>query len=174
MPRRARVRGEIRITRPRAHDDHLAGLQAFDGLPLAVELAYRLHADGRQHTALHTNSPQRTAQSEGIDDRGTHAHLIALHAVETLPGPAQPAEDVAAADDDADLHSHVVHLLDLLCILGQTLFVDAVTLFAHKALPAQLEENPFEFNHNDILFSACLKLPMPGHPRPQATGNALP
>ena len=66
--------------------------------------------------ALHAVVLQRRLQRQRVDDRGQHAHLVALHAVETLLGPGHAAEDVAAADDDAYLYAACCRRLDLLGI----------------------------------------------------------
>ena len=76
------------------------------------------------------------------------AHLVALHTVEALRGTAQSAEDVAAADDDAYLHAHLVDFLNLSCIRSEPFGVDAVALFAHQTLAAELQENSFESCHS--------------------------
>jgi hypothetical protein len=43
-------------------------------------------------------------------------------------------------------------LLDLLCILTQTLLVYSVTLLTHQALATELEQYPFEPSHIVICF----------------------
>ena len=113
---------------------YLAAFHGLNGLPLGVELTYRLHANGRQHTALYAYGSQSRAQGQTVDDGGAHAHLVALDAVETLAGAAQAAENVAAANDDTNLYSHLTGFLNLGSILIQALHVNAVTLLAHQAL----------------------------------------
>lgn len=82
-----------------------------------------------------------------------------LHAVETLAGTAQATEYVAAADNDANLHAHFQGFFDLCCIFVETFHVNAISLFAHEALSAQLEQDAFEFCHNDIwLFVVVRKI----------------
>ena len=80
------VGGEIRISRSSRHDDDFAVLQGFDGLPLGIEFADGFHADGGEHTALDTDGSECRAESERVDDGGTHSHLVALDSVEALAG----------------------------------------------------------------------------------------
>ena len=42
-------------------------------------------------------------QGQRVNDRGEHAHLVAFHAVEAFLCAREAAENVASADDDADL-----------------------------------------------------------------------
>ena len=56
-------------------------------------------------TILYFNVLERRLECQRVDDRGKHAHLVALHPVEAALGAAQAAEDVSAADDDSDLHA---------------------------------------------------------------------
>ena len=63
---------------------------------------------------------------------------------------AQSAEDVAAADDDAYLHTHLVYLLDLAGIVTQSLRVDTIILIAHQALARELEEDSLKSCHSLI------------------------
>ena len=63
-----------------------------------------------------------------------------------LPAPLKPAEDVATANDDADLHTHLVDFLDLCSIFVETLRVDAVTLLPHKAFATEFKQDAIEFH----------------------------
>ena len=44
-------------------------------------------------------------QREGVDDRGQHAHVVGLRPVHADGAGGDAAEDVAAADDDGQLHA---------------------------------------------------------------------
>ena len=145
--RRAGVGGEVGVTGAAAEDDYLASLHAVDGLPLGVELADGLHADGGEHAGLDADGGEGRAECEAVDNGGEHTHLVALDAVEALAGSREAAEDVAAADDDTYLYAHVVDFLNLGCIFAQALLVDAVALLAHEALATELEEDSVEFSH---------------------------
>ena len=68
-----------------------------------------------------------------------HTHLIAFDAIETFLCAAQSAEDIATANNDANLHARLSDMLDLLGIVGQALLVDAVAFLAHETLTRELE-----------------------------------
>ena len=50
---------------------------------------------------------------EGVDHGREHPHVVALRAVHPRAGALEAAEDVPAADDDADLHAEGVDLGEL-------------------------------------------------------------
>ena len=52
-------------------------------------------------------------QGQAVDDRGEHAHVVGGGALHAAMAGAQSAPDIAAADDDRDLHAEVVHFFDL-------------------------------------------------------------
>ena len=145
--RRAGVGGEVGRAGAGREDADISCLHCLDSLPLRVELADRLHADSCEHLSLHAQCAERRAECERVDDGSAHAHLVALHAVEAFRCTAESAEDVAAADDDANLHAHFVYFLDLLCVFAQTNGVNTEALLAHEALATELEENSLEFCH---------------------------
>ena len=137
--RRAGVGGEVGAARAGREDADVAGLHGLDGAPLGVELADGLHADGGQDAGLDADCAEGRAEGEGVDDGGAHAHLVAFDAVEAFLRTAEAAEDVAAADDDADLDAHVGHFLDLAGVVGETFGVDAEVLAAHEAFATEFQ-----------------------------------
>ncbi len=52
-------------------------------------------------------------QREAVDDGGEHSHVIRGRAIHPAMTGGESAPDVAAADDDRDLHPEVVDLLHL-------------------------------------------------------------
>ena len=48
---------------------------------------------------------QRVLQGEAVDDGGEHAHVVGRDAVHVAGGGGHAAEEVAAADHQADLHA---------------------------------------------------------------------
>ena len=145
--RRARVSSKIGRARACGENAHFSGFHRVDGAPFRVEFAHRLHADGREHLVGHAGGIERRGERERVDDGGHHAHLVALHAVEPFFRTAEAAEDVAATDDDADFHAQVVDFLDLLCILGEPLHVDARATACGEAFAAEFQKNSFETYH---------------------------
>ena len=136
---RTRVGGKVRRTCAGTHDDFLAAFHGLAGLPLGVELADRLHADGGKHAVLLPDCTKGTAQCQGVDNRGTHTHLVALHAVKTLACSGKATEDVASTYDNAYLHPHFGNFLDLAGIVVETLGVDALFLLTGQAFAGEFQ-----------------------------------
>src|SRR3546814_13267427 len=65
-------------------------------------LAHACHRDRRLHARLDADLLERRLHRERIHHRCEHPHVIARRAVDSLRDPRQPAEDVAAANDEAE------------------------------------------------------------------------
>ena len=65
--------------------------------------------------------------------------LYGKEAVEALAGARESAEDVATANNDANLHAHVGYLLYLSCVVVQSLGVNTMSLLALQALTRELQ-----------------------------------
>jgi hypothetical protein len=85
--------------------------------------------------------------AQAVDDGGEHAHVVAGGAVNPAFFHARDsAENVAAADDDRDLHAQGADLLDLLRNGKQHIGVEALGLpLVLQHLAAELQENAFVF-----------------------------
>ena len=114
--RAAGVGGEEGVARAGAHDHDVALFQQADGL-------------GGAHRV-----------GDAVDVKtGEQGGLLAFDAVHALRGALEAAEDVAAADDDADLHAGLGGLDDLVGVFIQSLRVDAILLAAHQGLAAEFQ-----------------------------------
>ena len=85
---------------------------------------------------------ERLAESEAVQHRGQHAHVIAAHPVHAVGGGGEAAIDVAAADHEAELEAKIGGLTDIGGDLVQHLHVDAVAVLSHQGLAGELDENP--------------------------------
>ena len=85
---------------------------------------------------------QGVLERQGVDHRGEHAHVVAGHAVDAAVARGQAADDVAAADDDGDLHPQGVDVADLVGDRRHHRLVDAEGLRAHQGLARELEQDP--------------------------------
>jgi len=158
-----RVGGEIGVGGATPDDDHAARFQVLDSPRLGEVFADGLHADGGQHLGAHAVVLQRRLERQRIDDRGQHAHLVALDTVEAFLGPRHAAEDVAAADDDAYLHAACGRCLDLLRVGLQHLGRKPVFLLALQRFAAQFQKYalvfhlsvPFVGRRYEFLFDFC-------------------
>ena len=89
-------------------------------------------------------TPARSSAScerQAVHDRRQHADVVAGRAVHAPRRRRQPAEDVAAADDDPDLDAERVDLADLAGDERAERRVDAVLAVAEQGLAGQLEQD---------------------------------
>ena len=98
---------------PAREDHRVTAVQVAHGAAANVRLGQLLDLDGRHHARRHARALERVLQRERVDDRGQHAHVVALRAIHAFAGAAQAAEDVAAADHQAELHAGRVDLGEL-------------------------------------------------------------
>src|SRR5690606_6163410 len=113
-------------------DDHLALVHVGGGLTLREAFAKLRHGDGRQHHRIDPDLDERRPERQRIDDGAEHAHVVAGHPVSALGGDRHPAEDVAAADHDADLYAQFTRLSNICCDAIDNGYVDAEALASHQ------------------------------------------
>src|SRR5712692_4620816 len=135
-----RVGGEVWVAGAGGEDHDSSLLQVPDGAAPDVWLGDLGHLD-RRHGARRDASPlQGILQGERVDDGGEHAHVVTGGAVESAFARGQATKDVAAPDDERDLHAHLVHALDLARDRLHHREIDAVVARSTKRLAAQLEQ----------------------------------
>ncbi len=127
---------------PAAKDDHAPLLEVAHRAAADVGLGDLVHVDRGHDARLHAGRLQGVLQGQGVHDRGQHAHVVAGGPVHALGGRGQAPEDVAAADDDGDLHAAVDRGADLLRDEHARLRVDAVLARAEERLAGELEQDP--------------------------------
>ena len=154
--RRTGIGSEVWTACTCREDADIACLHRLYRLPLGVEFADRLHADGSKHLVLNAQGSECAAQCQGIDNGSTHTHLVALDTVETLLASTQTAEDVTTTNHNAYLNAHLMDLLYLLSIITQALWVDAEALLAHQTLAAQFQKNSFKLCHFILIYNLQL------------------
>ena len=118
------------------------------------------HLDRRHHAGRNTDGFERVHHRERVDDRREHAHGIARHTVHALPRARQPAEDVSAAENNADFDAERMDLLDPLGHESEILLVDALArLLITENFAGQLEQDPAVFHLARRLFhnAYCIK-----------------
>ena len=82
--------------------------QVAHGAAADVWLGHLVHADGRYHAGVDFQRLERGLHRQRVHHRGQHAHVIGSGAFHALGRALQAAEDVATADDHADLDAHLV------------------------------------------------------------------
>src|SRR6185369_11772047 len=97
-----------------------------------VGLREHFHANGRLQPRLHVQAFERLLQGNAVEDRGEHAHIVGRGFLDDAAagGELRAAQDIARANDDAQLHAAVVNALDLGGDIER--LVDADTAFAPR------------------------------------------
>ncbi len=126
------VGGEERVTGAGGKDDHPALLHVPLGAAADIGLADRGHRDGGLHPRGHAAFLQRGLHGERVHHGGQHAHVVRLGAFHAGGGAGDAAEDVAAADHDADLHAHGDHVADIGGDGADGVIVEAILAAAHQ------------------------------------------
>ena len=128
------VGGEERVAGAGGEDHHPALLHVPLGAAADIGLADRGHRDRRLHPGGHAALLQRRLHGERVHHGGQHAHVVGLGAFHAGGGAGDAAEDVAAADHDADLHAHADHVADIGGDGADGVVVEAVLAPAHQGL----------------------------------------
>ena len=140
--RGARVRGEERVARARAEDDHASFLQVSDGAAPDVRLGHLRHAERGHHPRRHAVGLHGGLKRDGVHDRGEHAHVVRGRAIKPFTLVRGAAEEVPAADDDRHLHARERRLGYLTGDLVHHVSVDAEAPLPRECLAANLEHHP--------------------------------
>ena len=107
------------------------------------------------HSRVDPGGFERALEGQRVNHRGQHAHVVRRHPVHPLRRARKPAEDIAPADDHADLHARADDLGDFAGDLGDVLHVDP--------LPAIAAEGRFAGNLQKHAFVALLGWAFRGH-----------
>ena len=94
-------------------------------------------------------------QGKRVHDGCKHAHVVGLGALHATGSAGHAAENVAAADNDADLMANGEQLLDLLGKMVGNLGVNAVVAVAHQRFAGKLQKHAFvsDVGQNDPPFN---------------------
>ena len=110
-----RVGGDERRAGAAGQDHDAAFFQVPPGAAADERLGDAVHADGRHQPRLAVERFERVLQREAVDHRGQHAHVVGGGFLDAGVAGRElgAAEDVAAADDDGDLHAELRRPLHL-------------------------------------------------------------
>ena len=84
---------------------------------------------------------QRILQSQSVDDRGQHAHVIGGNTVHGLGLFGYAAEEIAAADHDRDLDAQTMNFSQLRGNFVHTLVLDTKPLVAGQRFTGEFQQN---------------------------------
>src|SRR5207237_1819049 len=102
-----RVGGHERVAGAAGQDDDAALLQVADGPAADVRLGDGLHAHGGEQARLAAEALEGVLERQAVEDGGEHAHVVGGGLLDDVAAGAElgAAQDVAAADDDGELHA---------------------------------------------------------------------
>ena len=114
--RRAAAVSVVKYGLPVPADEHrdAALLEVADRAAADVRLGDLVHRDGGHDPRRDAGALEGVLQGQAVHDRRQHADVVAGRAVHAARRGREAAEDVAAADDDADLDAEAVDDRDLL------------------------------------------------------------
>gem|GEM_PF-3691959 len=85
---------------------------------------------------------ERVLQGKRVDAGGQHAHVIPLNPADAKARAGQSAENIAAADNHANLHAEFVNDLQILRQLTDHIAIEAhPLLFVAENFSAEFEED---------------------------------
>src|SRR5204862_3352235 len=100
----------------------------------------RAHFDRGDHARDDAVLFERVLEREGVDHGGKHAHVVSGRTVHAARTRREAAEQIAAADHDADLDTELLYFADFGGDLIGDGGIDPERLFAHQGLAGKFEE----------------------------------
>ena len=152
---------------PAREDDDAAFFQMPDGAPPNEWLGHLVHLDRGLHARVDFLFFQRILQSERIDHRGQHSHVIGGNAVHVLGLIGHAAKEIAAAHHDRELHSQLVHIGQLRRDFVDARRIHTKALIGSQGFSGNLEQNAFEgrgFHSSANYVAPALALSLPKGP----------
>ena len=129
---RGGVGRKVRIARTGSEDDDVALGQMVDSAATNIGLADLVHLDSAHHAAGNIVVLEGILQGERVHNGCQHPHVVGLSTLHATGSACHAAENIAAADNDADLMVNGEQLLDLLGKMIGNLGVDAILAVAHQ------------------------------------------
>ena len=108
-----------------------------------VGLANRFHRDGGLDPGIDADLFQGRLHGQRVHDGGQHPHVVGARALHARLRQGGAAEDIAAADHDADLDTGPGDFGDLLGHRLQSLGIDAEAVAADARLARELQQDAF-------------------------------
>jgi hypothetical protein len=110
--------------------------------PPDERLGDRAHLERRHDARVDLPLLEGVLQSEGVDDRREHPHVVARDPVDALRRGRDAPDDVSTADDDGQLHSETRDFRDLVGHARDHRRLDAEGLAAEERLPGEFQQDP--------------------------------
>ena len=94
------------------------------------------HLNGGLHADLNAALLQTVGQSEAVDDRGKHAHLVGAGALHPVAAVLDATPEIAAADHNRNLRSLICNLFHLFGNLQTSCLIKAKILVSGQRFAA--------------------------------------
>ncbi len=101
-----------------------------------------VHAEGTHDPRLETRLLQGILKRQTVHHRGQHADVVSADPFDAEIRGVDAPKDIPTTDHDAELHTGLVGVADLLRDLAGHLVIDTVGVAAHEGLTRKLQENP--------------------------------
>ena len=132
------------IAGPAGEQDDLPLLHVPERAAADIGLRHARHRDRRLNPRIDPDALERILKRERVHHRRKHAHIICARPVEALGGGGHAAEDVAPADDEAQLVPLPLRFSDLAGEPVGGFGIDPELPLAHQRLARQLQQDPVE------------------------------
>ena len=140
---RGGVGRKVRIARTGGKNNDAALGKVVDSATANIGLADLVHLDSAHHAAGNIVVLEGILQGERVHNGCQHAHVVGLSTLHATGSAGHTAENIAAADNDADLMANGEQLLDLLGKVVGNLGVDAILAVAHQCFAGKLKKHAF-------------------------------
>ena len=140
---RGGVSRKVRIARTGGKDYDVALGQVVDGATTNIGLANLVHLDSAHNAARNIVMLESILKGKRVHNGCQHTHVIGLSTLHATGSTGHAAENIAAADNDADLMANGEQLLDLLGKMVGNLGVDAIVAIAHQCFAGKLKKHAF-------------------------------
>jgi hypothetical protein len=134
------VSREVRHAGAGAEDDDTALLEVADRATRHVRLRHLTHRDCRLHAGADAELLEKVLQGKAVHDGAEHAHVVGARTVHASHLQLGAPEEVAASDDDCNLHPATHHVGNLTGQQVDDVRVDP-ELAAAEDLTGELEQH---------------------------------
>jgi hypothetical protein len=133
---RRRIGGKIGVTSTRPENDYPAFLQMPDGPAQNVWFSQLMHGYRSLHPSLNALPLKGILQSQTVDYRRQHPHMVCRSPIHTERAGSDSAEDVSPADDNGRLNPMLHKRSDFFSHEGDHFGADPESLITHQCFPA--------------------------------------
>src|SRR5262249_50854079 len=126
--------------------DYNAALFEVSYCPAAYKrLGNLLHFNGAHYSSEGFLIFQCVLESDRVEHRRQHTHVIGGSAIHSLCRQRQSAKDISASDHDGHFDAKMMHAIHFLGDSGDGCRIDPVTLITHQSFAGKLQQYSFVY-----------------------------